>query len=64
MLSLASRVADRAIGLFLPKAEANADSWGAYCYCGDLYPYYEYWVWTASGPKNVGCRPRTEWVCV
>ncbi|MEE6262202.1 hypothetical protein [Plantactinospora sonchi] len=58
MLSLARRAADKAIGLFLPEAEANADYWGRYCYCFNNYRYYELWTWVNGAPVNQGCQAR------
>ena len=58
MLSLVQRAADKVVGLFLPKAEANADYWGRYCYCYNWYRYYEYWAWVNGVPVNQGCRAR------
>lgn len=59
LLSLARRAADKAIGLFLPEAEANADYWGRYCYCKDGYRFYELWTWVNGAPTNQGCQARS-----
>ena len=59
MLSLVRRAADKAIGLFLPEADANADTWGRYCYCFSDYRYYERWTYVNGVPTSLGCRARS-----
>jgi hypothetical protein len=59
VLSLARRAADKALGMFLPKSDANADTWGRYCYCFNGYRYYERWSYGSGGvPVSLGCRAR------
>ena len=54
MLSFVNRAADKAVGLFLPKAEAKADTyWGDFCYCSWGWTYYHKLLYLGGGVNYV-----------